>query len=68
MTDERGTFEHALFSEPRPEHGYCSDDMARVLLSWPESLTHLPALRNFAMLSLRFLLERWTPKASAEIE
>ena len=32
MTDERGTFEHALFSEPSPEHGYCTDDMARVLV------------------------------------
>ena len=29
MADERGVFEHALFSAPRPEHGYCSDDMAR---------------------------------------
>ena len=26
MTDERGTFEHALFREPRQEHGYCTDD------------------------------------------
>ncbi len=32
MTDQRGTFEHACFSEPRPEHGYCTDDMARVLV------------------------------------
>ena len=32
MTDQHGTFEHALFTEPRPEHGYCSDDMARVLI------------------------------------
>ena len=32
MTDERGTFEHADFDEPRPEHGYCTDDMARVLV------------------------------------
>ncbi|MGB9224323.1 glycosyltransferase, partial [Mycobacterium sp.] len=32
MTDRRGTFEHALFAEPRPEHGYCTDDMARVLV------------------------------------
>ena len=32
MTDERGTFEHAVFAEPRPEHGYCTDDMARVLV------------------------------------
>lgn len=34
MTDERATFEHALFREPRPEHGYCTDDMARVRWSW----------------------------------
>lgn len=32
MTDQRGTFEHACFAEPRPEHGYCTDDMARVLV------------------------------------
>lgn len=32
MTDHRGTFEHACFADPRPEHGYCTDDMARVLV------------------------------------
>lgn len=32
MTDQRGTFEHACFADPRPEHGYCTDDMARVLV------------------------------------
>ena len=32
MTDARGTFEHAKLTEPRPEHGYCTDDMARVLV------------------------------------
>ena len=32
LTDRRGTFEHACFAEPRPEHGYCTDDMARVLV------------------------------------
>jgi hypothetical protein len=32
LTDRRGTFEHASFAEPRPEHGYCTDDMARVLV------------------------------------
>jgi len=32
MTDRRGTFEHARFAEPRPEYGYCTDDMARVLV------------------------------------
>jgi hypothetical protein len=32
MTDERGLFEHALHAAPRPEHGYCVDDVARALI------------------------------------
>jgi hypothetical protein len=32
LTDHRGTFEHASFTEPRREGGYCTDDMARVLV------------------------------------
>ncbi|MBN9620654.1 MAG: glycosyltransferase [Actinobacteria bacterium] len=32
LTDERGLFEHALFDSPRPEHGYCLDDVARGLV------------------------------------
>ena len=55
MTDARGTFEHALFSEPRPEHGYCSDDMARVLVVATRERRRVPAMRNLAMLSLSFL-------------
>ncbi|MEZ0447983.1 glycosyltransferase [Cellulomonas sp. ICMP 17802] len=27
-----GLFEHALLTEPRPEHGYCLDDVARALV------------------------------------
>jgi hypothetical protein len=56
MTDQRGTFEHALFSEPRPEHGYCSDDMARVLVVATREEGHTQDLRSLAMLSVRFLL------------
>jgi hypothetical protein len=55
MTDERGTFEHALFSEPRREHGYCTDDMARVLVVATRERGSASAMRNLAMLSLRFL-------------
>lgn len=29
LSDHRGTFEHADGAEPRREHGYCTDDMAR---------------------------------------
>jgi hypothetical protein len=32
MTDHRATFEHASLTEPRREPGYCTDDMARVLV------------------------------------
>jgi hypothetical protein len=32
LTDERGLYEHALFDQPRPEHGYCVDDAARALI------------------------------------
>lgn len=55
MTDQRGTFEHALLTQPRPEHGYCSDDMARVLVVAVREPAQEPAMRTLAMLSLRFL-------------
>lgn len=32
LTDAGGLFEHALFTQPRPEHGYCLDDVARALV------------------------------------
>lgn len=32
LTGDRGLFEHALYAEPRPEHGYCVDDAARGLI------------------------------------
>jgi hypothetical protein len=55
MTDARGTFEHALFSQPRPEHGFCTDDMARVLVVTTREPSPASAVRDLAMLSLRFL-------------
>lgn len=55
MTDQRGTFEHALFDQPRPEHGYCSDDMARVLVVAARESSQPAAMRPLAMLCLRFL-------------
>lgn len=32
LTDERGLFEHALLRDPRRDHGYCLDDVARALV------------------------------------
>jgi hypothetical protein len=62
MTDGRGTFEHALFRVPRPEHGYCTDDMARVLVVAAREPSGAPAVRHLAVLSLRFLLEALEPQ------
>jgi len=55
MTDDRGTFEHALFDEPRHEHGFCTDDMARVLLVATRQRGAEPAVRDLAGISLKFL-------------
>ena len=55
MTDERGTFEHALFAEPRPEHGYCTDEWQRVLLVTCREPNATPAVRQLMEVSLRFL-------------
>ena len=57
MTDRRGTFEHACFAEPRPEHGYCSDDMARVLVVATREPDPERALNGLAGVALRFLDE-----------
>ena len=57
MSDRRGTFEHALLAQPRPEHGYCSDDMARVLVVATREPGNERAMRDLTMLSLRFLLD-----------
>lgn len=57
MTDYRGTFEHARFAEPRPEHGYCTDDMSRVLVVATREHLPTPEVRRLASLALRFLTE-----------
>ncbi len=57
MTDDRGTFEHALFDEPRVEHGYCTDDMARVLVVAAREPGPCSAAQDLATLSLRFIHE-----------
>lgn len=52
MTDHRATYEHAEMSVPRREHGYCTDDMARVLIvatRQPESAGELNGLAGKAL-------------------
>ena len=57
MTDEHGTFEHADHATPRPEHGYCTDDMARVLVVTSRELNPDPLASGLAQIALRFLAD-----------
>ena len=55
-SDSIGTFEHAEYGQPRHAHGYCTDDMARVLVvvaREPSPSRSVTALGHTAM---RFLV------------
>jgi hypothetical protein len=55
LTDRRGTLEHARLAEPLPEHGYCTDDVARVLVVATRDHGPDRALNGLAGGALRFL-------------
>jgi hypothetical protein len=60
LTDRRGTFEHARFAEPRPEHGYCTDDVARVLVVAARQPDAEGPVNGLAGVAVRFLNEAQT--------
>ena len=45
LSDEHGLFEHALGTEPRTEHGYCTDDNARLLVVTARDQLNVASLR-----------------------
>jgi hypothetical protein len=55
MTDRQGTFEHAQSAEPRREHGYCTDDMARVLVVATRQPDSTGEVNGLAGVAVRFL-------------
>jgi len=55
LTDGRGTFEHACFAEPRREQGYCTDDMARVLVVATREPDSSGEVNRLAGVAVRFL-------------
>jgi len=57
MTDRLGTFEHACGAQPRRENGYCTDDMARVLVVASREPEAGDAVRGLSRLAVRFLDE-----------
>jgi hypothetical protein len=61
MSDARGTFEHALLADPRPEHGYCTDDMARLLVVATRQPEVDATAEHLAHLSVAFLAQALGP-------
>lgn len=57
MRGPYGTFEHAKFARPRVEHGYCTDDVARVALvvARHDGSTQSSELRELLWSSLHFI-------------
>jgi hypothetical protein len=61
LTDDRGLFEHALHAVPRPEHGYCVDDVARGLVVVCRERQPDPAVGRLGRRYLDFVLSALDP-------
>jgi len=57
MSTDIGTYEHADHAAFRPEHGYCTDDVARVLVVAVREPRPSASIRSLARVALRFLTE-----------
>lgn len=57
MTDRYGTYEHAEHATPRREHGYCTDDVARLLVVATREPTRSATVLRLARGALRFLAD-----------
>jgi hypothetical protein len=61
LTDRFGTFEHAEHATPRREHGYCVDDVARVLVVAAREPSPNASVRSLAQGSLGFVGDAMGP-------
>ncbi len=64
MTDDRGILEHAEFEHPRFEHGYCTDDNARLLVVAARDNAENPDSVLLARIAARFLMDAQRPDGS----
>jgi hypothetical protein len=60
LMGEHGLFEHALGNEPRREHGYCTDDNARLLIVAARSRPSAAA-SSLARAAVAFVLDAQSP-------
>ena len=61
LSDARGLFEHALLSEPRRDHGYCVDDVARGLVVLSRESAPSPKVLRLEQRYLAFVLDGVRP-------
>ncbi len=61
LTTPMGLFEHALGTEPRHEHAYCVDDVARGLVVTARAGSSDPVVQDLARGYLDFLLDAIEP-------
>jgi hypothetical protein len=61
MTDQLGLWEHALYTTPRTEHGFCTDDNARALIVVCRQPDPSPDLVELTRVYLTFLQDAQSP-------
>ncbi len=57
MSDRIGMFEHADHAEPRRDEGYCTDDVARLLIVAVREPADSQAVQDLGRMAFRFLAE-----------
>jgi hypothetical protein len=62
LTDRHGTFEHADHTTPRRDHGYCTDDMARLLVVTSREPTLDDGVEGLQVEALRFVIDAQGPR------
>jgi hypothetical protein len=65
LADARGVFEHADYDEPRRDHGYCLDDVARALLVLVREPEPSALVAELTETSLRFVEAAIDPSGRA---
>jgi len=63
MTDDLGLWEHARYTTPRTEHGYCTDDNARALIVMSRQQRPSSDLIELARIYLGFIQHARLPDA-----
>lgn len=62
MTDHVGLWEHARYTTPRPEHGYCTDDNARALIVMSRQPDPSPELVGLGRVCFQFVEDAALPQ------